>query len=556
MNINAETLFKKGVESFRAKNFVEAETIFLELKSFYPTNKDILKNLSICFFQNKKFEKCENTIKNMLDLGFKERKLIEYLLLVLKKQDNVKEILNLIHSEKENINPKYRLLEKFERPAISMDVNEIEDYRKKSLEKIDNELSEKSLNLDVDQQFLDPPLFYYSYDDKNNLELSKKLNLLFRNSYPDLNQKFSTSYKDNEKIKIGFVSEYFKNHTISKLFKGLILNLDNSIFDINIFYLDNGKEIDEEYLKHEKDGKLKKFKLPKLFKEKINFISGQNLDLVFYPDIGMSTQLFYLTFLRLAKYQITSWGHPETTGNPNIDYFLSSKLLEIDFENAKDHYTEQLILMDHLPMYYFKPKIKKINDEELVSKNIYSCPQTLFKFHPDFDEAIYKILKNDKNAKIFLIKGKEISFTKKTFERLKKKVGIDMDKITFLDPMTNEEYINHCGRASVLLDPFYFGAGNSFHESMFYGTPTISKPNQFMRSKIVEGAYKQMKIEEPPIFKSLDEYVHKAIEFANFSPKKILETKKYFSKCANENLFENKEVIKDFHNTLLNIIKK
>jgi len=211
MNINAETLFKKGVESFRAKNFVEAEKIFLELKSFYPTNKDILKNLSICFFQNKKFEKCENTIKNMLDLGFKERKLIEYLLLVLKKQDNVKEILNLIHSEKENINPKYRLLEKFERPAISMDVNEIEDYRKKSLEKIDNELSEKSLNLDVDQQFLDPPLFYYSYDDKNNLELSKKLNLLFRNSYPDLNQKFSTSYKDNEKIKIGFVSEYFKN---------------------------------------------------------------------------------------------------------------------------------------------------------------------------------------------------------------------------------------------------------------------------------------------------------------------------------------------------------
>ena len=556
MNINAETLFKKGVESFRAKNFVEAEKIFLELKNFYPTNKDILKNLSICFFQNKKFEKCENIIKNMIDLGFKERKLIEYLLLVLKKQDNVKEILNLIHSEKENINQKYKLLEKFERPAISVDVDEIKHYREKSLEKINNELLEKNINLDVDQQFLDPPLFYYSYDDKNNLELSKKLNLLFRNSYPDLNQKFPISYTDNEKIKIGFVSEYFKNHTISKLFKGLILNLDNSLFDIYIFHLDNGKEIDEEYLTHEKNGKLKIFKLPKLFKEKINTILSQNLDLVFYPDIGMSTQLFYLTFLRLAKYQITSWGHPETTGNPNIDYFLSSKLLEIDFDSAKNHYTEELILMDHLPMYFFKPKIKKIDDDELVSKNIYSCPQTLFKIHPDFDNVISKILKNDKNAKIYFIKGKEISFTKKTFERLKKKVGIDIDRITFLDPMTTKEYINHCGRASVLLDPFYFGAGNSFHESMFYGTPTISKPNQFMRSKIVEGAYKQMKIEEPPIFKSLDEYVHKAIEFANFSPQKILETKKYFSKCAEENLFENKEALKDFQNTLINIVRK
>ena len=75
--------------------FVEAEKIFLELKNFYPTNKDILKNLSICFFQNRKFKECENIIKNMLDLGFKERKLLEYLLLVFKKQDNVKEILNL-----------------------------------------------------------------------------------------------------------------------------------------------------------------------------------------------------------------------------------------------------------------------------------------------------------------------------------------------------------------------------------------------------------------------------------------------------------------------------
>ena len=70
MNTNTETLFKKGVENFRAKNFVEAEKIFLELKSFYPTNKDILKNLSICFFQNRKFKECENIIKNMLDLGF------------------------------------------------------------------------------------------------------------------------------------------------------------------------------------------------------------------------------------------------------------------------------------------------------------------------------------------------------------------------------------------------------------------------------------------------------------------------------------------------------
>ena len=113
----------------------------------------------------------------------------------------------------------------------------------------------------------------------------------------------------------------------------------------------------------------------------------------------MSSQLYYLTFLRLGKYQITSWGHPETTGNSNIDYFLSSKLLEINEQEAQKHYSEKLVLCEYLPMY-LSGKYKK-NDDEIKSNNVYSCPQTLFKLHPDFDEVVFKILEKDKKAKIF-----------------------------------------------------------------------------------------------------------------------------------------------------------
>ena len=556
MQEKSEVLFQNGIENFRRKNFSEAEKCFEKLKNIYPTNKDILKNLSICYFQNNKFKDCENIIKSMFDLGFKEKKLIEFLLLVLKKQDDADQILKLISKEKNLIDSKYELLEKFERPAIAMNAEEIESYRLNSTEKINKAISDNNLKLNIDNQFLDPPLFYYSYDRKNNLELSKKLNELFKKTYHELSQKVVIKKNDNEKIKIGFISEYFKNHTISKLFKGLIFNLDNSLFDVNIFYVDNGKNIDEEFFDNEKKNKIKNFKLPKLFNEKVNFISNKNLDIVFYPDIGMSTQLYYLTFLRLGQKQITSWGHPETTGNPEIDYFLSSKLLETNLIEAQKHYSEKLLLSDYLPMYFFKPKIKKIDDSELQSKNIYSCPQTLFKFHPDFDEIILKILQNDSKAKIYFIKGREKIFSKKVFERLYKKISNKIDRIHFLDKMTVEEYINHCGRASVLLDPLYFGAGNSFHESMFYGTPTVSMPTQFLRSKIVEGAYKQMQINDPPIAKDVDEYVSLAIKIANTEPKQSLEKKKYYSNNADQNLYENKEALKSFEKILLDVASK
>jgi len=556
MQNKSEILFEKGIENFKKKNFIEAEKCFEELKNDHPTNKDILKNLSLCYFQNKKFKNCENVIKLMFDLGLKEKKLIEFLLLVLKKQDDVNQILKLISEEKNNIDQKYELLEKFERPAITMDAEETENYRSSSIEKVNKALVNNNLRLNVDSQFLDPPLFYYSYDKKDNLIFAKKLNELFRKTYYELSQKIEINKFKNEKIKIGFVSAYFKDHTISKLFKGLIFNLDKSIFDTNVFHLDNGNEIDDEFFEKEKENKIKILKLPKLFKEKVNFILNQNLDIIFYPDIGMSTQLYYLTFLRLGKKQITSWGHPETTGNFNMDYFLSSKLLEINFEEAQKHYSEQLLLSDYLPMYFFKPKVKKIEDSELLSSNSYSCPQTLFKLHPDFDEIIIKILQNDSKAKIYFINDKEKCFSKKIYERLKKKIPNKIDKIHFLNKMTEEEFINHCGRTSVLLDPLYFGSGNSFHESMLYGTPTVSMPTKYLRSKIVEGAYKQMRVENPPIVKDLDNYVSLAIEIANTEPKQNLERKKYYSELANQNLYENKEALKSLEKILIDVASK
>mgnify|MGYP001172320272 CR=1 FL=1 len=556
MTKNSETLFKKGVEYLKTKNFNEAENCFEELKNIHPTNKDILNNLLISCFQNKKFEKSEKLIQNMFDLGFKDKKLTEFLLFILKQQDKIKEVIETISKEKDKINKKYQLLEKFERPAIPMSKDEINIIRENTFKKIDQAITDSNLKLTIDDQYLDPPMFYYSYDNEDNLELSKKLNELFRKTYSELQNNLKLKSNDNKKIKIGFISEFFNNHTIEKLFKGLIFNLDISLFDISIFYLDNGKGLSKDFHQEEKRDKIKNFQLPKLFKEKIDLIMNQDLDIVFYPDIGMSSQLYYLTFLRLGKYQITSWGHPETTGNSNIDYFLSSKLLEINKSEAQKHYSEKLIMCDYLPMYLSKPNIKKIDDDEIKSNNVYSCPQTLFKLHPDFDEIIFQILKKDKKAKIFFIKDKNQTFCKKIFNRLQKKLSQEIDRVTLLRPLKETEYIHHCGHASVLLDPFYFGAGNSFHESMVYGTPTVTMPTKYLRTKIVQGAYKQMQIEEPPVVDNVEDYVSAAIEIANMDQNKLLEMKKYYSKCAEENLFENKEALKSFQNLIIDIAKK
>jgi len=118
-----------------------------------------------------------------------------------------------------------------------------------------------------------------------------------------------------------------------------------------------------------------------------------------------------------------------------------------------------------------------------------------------------------------------------------------------------EEYINHCGQASVLLDPLYFSAGNSFYESMFYGTPTVTKPTKYTKSRLVLGAYNQMEIKDAPIYPIVDtinEYVSTAVAIAN--NKNLDELKKYFNEKAKKNLFENKFVISDLEKIFINLV--
>jgi hypothetical protein len=87
---------------------------------------------------------------------------------------------------------------------------------------------------------------------------------------------------------------------------------------------------------------------------------------------------------------------------------------------------------------------------------------------------------------------------------------------------------------------------------MFYGTPTITMPMKNLKSRVVFGAYKQMKIENPPVVINIDEYVNKAIEIANLDEKNMLAIKKYYSKKADQYLYENIDAIKDIENFLIN----
>lgn len=555
---SADKIFKIAFDHLQKKNFGKSAGLFEKLISVYPENLSILRNLINCYMQLGQFEKAETYIKKLIIIKPDEPYVYQTLASVLKDQDKLEEAELVINQGLKNklINEKWEIQKNFFFPKIPFNRNEIKKYRQKIKEEIEKILNinfQTKLDYDKDQIIV-PPHVDLSYSDHDNLELNKKNVLAFKKLFRVLNDEYLSKRKIQGKIRIGVISEFFTDHTIGKLYKDIIFSLDKNKFETFIFHSQKTYpgEIFNEFKKKEEEGILKNELLPiKLF-EKINVIKNFEFDIIFYPDIGLSIEFYYLALMRLARYQITTFGHPETTGSKSIDYYLISK--NCVNKNTQKHYSEKLLLMNYLPMVYPKPIVKKkLSKNDLQRKNIYSCPQTLFKIHPDFDQIIFDIIEMDKKAIIYLIKDRNKLWYKKLINRLSNNNKYDPTRIIFLDPLNYEDYLLHIGKASVLLDPIYYGAGNSFFESMLFGTPTITFPTDHIKSRLVLGAYKQMEIADPPIAKDIKNYVDLAVHYANRDD--IGKLKKIYREAAEKKLFNTKEAGEEFNRILLNLFK-
>ena len=113
-----------------------------------------------------------------------------------------------------------------------------------------------------------------------------------------------------------------------------------------------------------------------------------------YPEIGMGPVAAQLAAQRLAPTQCNFAGHPETSGYPTLDYFLSSDLMEPP--DGPQHYTERLVRLPNMATYY-EPVLPPPEANEAAEFGwpstvpIFWCGQSLFKYLPQHDAVFPRI---------------------------------------------------------------------------------------------------------------------------------------------------------------------
>ena len=428
-----------------------------------------------------------------------------------------------------NYDPVIKLKKILAQPIIFHSNNQIEEQRellKKNLYELLN--LKNDIKLDDAYNEIGLTNFYLAYQKDCNHHLHKLIAKIYLKFSPSLefeSPHINGNNDENKKIRLGIISNYFNNHTISKLNLGVFESFNKKNFEIYLIC----NEGDEDYMKinfYDKADHIIKF--PYDLEVARKKISSEKLDVLLYLDIGMSAFTYFLAFSRLARIQCVTWGHPDTTGIPNIDYYISNKYAET--LDSHKYYSEKLILLNSFLMYFKPPKLPEIplSREQLkLPKNatIYACPQMLFKIHPDFDVVLKEILTMDKSGVIVFFNGNNPYWTYKLKERFNKSLDDLASRIIFQNKYSEEEFLSFLKQSDVMLDTLYFGGGYTSLLALSCGLPIVTMPSSFLRGKITEALLKQLCLE--------DCIVNNTYDFAELAYK-IANDKKFKSTITNQ----------------------
>ena len=389
-------------------------------------------------------------------------------------------------------------------------------------------------------------LAYHGVDDRATMEAMARL---YRAKCPALGFEAphvgTWAAPEGRRIRLGFASSYFRNHTIGKLYRGLLGALDRTLLDITLIHTSPvGKDAVAEEMDALADRSLR---LRPTLAVSQRAIADQNLDILLYPDIGMSRDSYFLAFARLAPVQALSWGHPMTSGLNTLDYFLSAR--EMEPPDADLHYSERLVRLNRLPCYYERPPAPAANlsRRELglpASGTLYGCPQSLYKFHPDFDAVLAEIVNGDPDGHIVALEGIDPNWSDLLRRRWAESHPSLVQRVHFLPRVSTDRFMALLASLDVLLDPPHFGSGNTLYEAMTFGTPIVTWPGRFMRGRIVAAAYRQMGVAHPPIAATLGDYAPLALALGRDPARR--EAVRRASLAAADALFADRQVAGDF----------
>lgn len=362
--------------------------------------------------------------------------------------------------------------------------------------------------------------FYLAYQGLDDRPLQERFGSLFARAmaagHPDLAARPTMPPAGpDEPIRVGVVSGFFRSHSVWKLFGGWVREFDRRRFKLYGYSTARRRDAETPRARAAFDVFVE---TSHSFEAFAATIRGHRLHALLFPEIGMDQTTARLAALRLAPVQAAAWGHPETSGLPTIDYFLSSDLMEPP--GAEACYSERLVRLPNLSIHYAPlevrpaaPDLGRLGVRPDAVK--YLCCQSLYKYLPRNDDVFARIAAAVPDAQFLFIEhhaAPEVTaLVRRRLAAAFAAHGLDAVRhVVFVPSLDAAQYAGLNAASDVYLDSLEWSGGNTTLEAVAAGLPIVTLPGRLMRGRHSAAILTMMGIDET-IARDKDNYVELAV---------------------------------------------
>jgi protein O-GlcNAc transferase len=319
-----------------------------------------------------------------------------------------------------------------------------------------------------------------------------------------------------EPLRVGFVSGFFRQHSSWKIpTKGWLTGLDRRRF--RVFGYHTGADRDAET--DVAAASCERFVQGPLPADGWRAAIQQDAPhVLIYPEIGIDPMCAKLAAQRLAPVQCVSFGHPDTSGFPTIDYYLSGDLMEPP--GGAGHYTETLVRLPNLSIHYEPaapaPVALSRSDVDMRPDAVaFWCGHAVYKHLPQFDQVFPRIVRGAGDCQfVFIAYPGAPHVTADLQDRLDDAFadfGLDAaDHCVMLPRLDAAQFAAAMGLADVMLDSIGWSGCNTTFEALAHDLPVVTLPGDLMRGRHSAAVLRMMDVTDT-IAATLDDYIALAV---------------------------------------------
>jgi protein O-GlcNAc transferase len=294
-----------------------------------------------------------------------------------------------------------------------------------------------------------------------------------------------TDLQLNRRMRIGYLSPDFREHSIRYFMEPIFIAHDRSRFEVFAYATGRRRDDVSDRLKSEVDQ----------WHSVSELTDGQLADLIRSHRIdilvdlaGHTAENRLLVFARRpAPVQVTYLGYPTTTGMSTVDYRLTDSIA--DPTGADAFYTEKLVRLPHAFFVYSDDSTKPLEPSLPADRSgifTFGSFNSFTKINDETLDAWAGILRDTPNSQL-LIKARPVEnpSTRKKLLAFFAQRGIGAERLDFRPWLTMPEHIALLGTGiDLMLDTFPYNGHTTTCQAIWMGVPVVTRSGDTFRSRV------------------------------------------------------------------------